>query len=560
MRYAIYGVNRVAKDFMYIFSELEVMCFFEESGGTVFLGRQVYPIKDLDISSKEWDKIIICDFDKTSKKNVLEQMGLQYGENFIYEEDLFQELDEVQLNPHKKRIAVWGTGRRSEEFLKWNRCYSIDFYIDTYKKQENFYDVPVRMPSEIQNWKEIFVIIAVAKNEEIEEKLKAEGLEEYTDFCSSRKIMWIPSELLRETIFDKSYYNFKCETMLNHVELGLGGGINCCCTTFVDIAIGNIREQRFSEVWQGAIHKILCLSAQNRTYSFCKKDICPLFIGKEASTSEVIDERYYPMREAPNTVLLGFDDTCNLKCATCRRELYIAKGTEADKMQGYAQIAEDVLLQNCDFLILAGNGEVFASPAYRKICMSGQMERIKQVRLLSNGTLFNPQNWNSMKRGKSTKVMLTVSIDAATKETYAKIRCRGNFEQLQKNMLFASGLRKSGELSYLRFNFVVQKENYQEMIPFVKWGIELGVDEIFFTKILNWGTYTAEEFKDVSMMEEDGVTPKKELERVLNDSVMDNPIVDMGTIRHSNRRIVDISSVENYYMWELERKVPNLFV
>ena len=31
MKYAIYGVNRVAKDFLYIFSELQIVCFFDES-------------------------------------------------------------------------------------------------------------------------------------------------------------------------------------------------------------------------------------------------------------------------------------------------------------------------------------------------------------------------------------------------------------------------------------------------------------------------------------------------------------------------------------------------
>ena len=50
----------------------------------------------------------------------------------------------------------------------------------------------------------------------------------------------------------------------------------------------------------------------------------------------------------------------------------------------------------------------------------------------------------------------------------------------------------------MRFNFVVQKMNYKEMPDFVKWGLELDVDEVFFTKILNWGTYTDEEFKELS--------------------------------------------------------------
>ena len=125
-------------------------------------------------------------------------------------------------------------------------------------------------------------------------------------------------------------------------------------------------------------------------------------------------------------------------------------------------------------------------------------------------------------------------------------------------MAFAGKLRQMGELSYFRMNFVVQKRNYQEMIDFVKWGLEIGADEVFFTKILNWGTYSEEEFKEISMMEEDGVTPKAELKQILDDPIMKNKIVDLGTIQYAHTTVDDVN-VGNYYVWELERKVEGLF-
>lgn len=155
--------------------------------------------------------------------------------------------------------------------------------------------------------------------------------------------------------------------------------------------------------------------------------------------------------------------------------------------------------------------------------------------------------------------MLTVSVDAATKETYERIRRNGNFDVLQKNMEFAADLRRKGELSYFRMNFVVQRENYREMIPFVQWGERLNVDEVFFTKILNWGTYTPEEFSQVSMMESDGITPKPELKDVIESPEMKSSIVDLGTIQYAHK-IDDISVVENYYMWELEKRGGKLFI
>ncbi len=85
------------------------------------------------------------------------------------------------------------------------------------------------------------------------------------------------------------------------------------------------------------------------------------------------------------------------------------------------------------------------------------------------------------------------------------------------------------------------------------------MEEIYFTKILNWGTYTDEESRNISMMKEDGMTPKPELQRILDGSIMKNQIVDMGTIRYNHRQAAEIDKVENYYMWELERKVSDLF-
>lgn len=308
------------------------------------------------------------------------------------------------------------------------------------------------------------------------------------------------------------------------------------------------------------MHKILCLSTQNRTYTFCKRDMCPYFINRVSrSVAEKEDWEYKKMESRPEVLAIGYDKTCNLRCETCRKELHIAGAQEAAVAYAVGELVKKELLPGCRFFILAGNGEVFASMAYAEAYESKESEKIPYIRILSNGTLFNPANWKRFKQGKSGKIMVTFSIDAARKATYEDIRRGGNFDVIRKNMAFAAELKKRGELAYFRMNFVVQKKNYQEMPEFVKWGEELGADEVFFTKILNWGTFTDEEFREVSMMREDGITPKPELEEVLQNSIMKHRIVDLGTIRYSHEA-VEGNEFYNYYMWELERKVPGLFL
>ena len=564
MKYIIYGINRIAKDFLYIFDELDILYLTDddaEQGKTIWGGRPVRKLEDA-LTDTSYDRIIICDFEKAEKEKKLQDKGLVYGQDYVYEEDFFAELDDISIPDGKqmenRKVAVWGTGNMCRLLLKKNLPWKIEAFIDSYKTQDSFMGQPVLSPDEITDWRQYYIIIAVEADREIRNMLCAQGLNEHLDFMGYKEMLALPSILLRQTLFDRSYYDLKCSTMCNHLEILADGATRSCCTTFVSQGLDNIFEKDVDELWHSKLHKILCLSTENRTFSFCDKSMCPLFVAKKPEETAGLDEEpYQEIAPFPETVSLGYDSSCNLSCITCRKGLHYAKGEELESVN---RITDKVLtdyLPHCKFLIMAGSGEVFASPAYRKVYESEKCDP-QYIRLLSNGTLFTPANWERFIKGKKAKIMLTVSVDAATKETYGKIRQGGNFDMLKKNMEFASRLRKDGSLCYFRMNFVVQKENYKEMIPFVEWGLELGVDEVFFTKILNWGTYTPEEFSGISMMEQDGVTPKPELKEVLTHPVMSSHIVDMGTIQCAHK-IDEIDIVENYYMWELEKRGGKIF-
>lgn len=556
MKYIIYGANRVAKDFLYIFDQLNIVCVVDDEWDKDCF--ESYPVLKEDYFRKKAadEQIIVCDFTKEAKRLRLDKAGLIYGVDYLYEEDFFHQLDTLHI-PKERKQVMWGTGAVAKWFHEQYENDCFEFYIDSYTCEESFCGREIKRPEDIQNWKELFVVIGVEKDREIKEKLRELGLKEYVDFVGYQSITGRPSELLKKTIFDQSYYDLQCNTMLNHLEILRNGDTRCCCTTFVRQNLDNIFEKDLRDLWHSNLHKVMCLSTENKTFSFCDKSMCPLFVAKENKARREWNEPYHMITDKPETLVLGYDSSCNLSCSTCRKGLHFAQGAEQEMVNRVTKKVQEEYLPNCGFLILAGDGEVFASPDYRKIYEASNCNP-KYIRLLSNGTLFTPANWETFIRGKTGKIMLTVSVDAATKETYEHIRRNGNFDILQKNMEFAADLRRKGELSYFRMNFVVQRENYQEMIPFVQWGERLNADEVFFTKILNWGTYTSEEFSQVSMMESDGITPKLELKEVLADPVMKSPIVDLGTIQYAHK-IDDTDIVENYYMWELEKRGGKLF-
>lgn len=556
MRYIIYGTNRVAKDFLYMFEHLEITCLIDdEYEGQTFLGYSVVRPKEL-IEKRNEEQIILCDFDKAGKEKKLLEMGLVYGKDYLYEEDFFSQLDSFVIPPERK-IAIWGTGRIAGQFCNEHPEYVPEIFIDSYPKGSTYRDKNVVMPKDIDNWNSWFVIICVAKDGEIRERLAESGLKENKDYVSYQKLTGISSELLKKTIFDRAHYDLECHTMLNHLEIFHGGNTRCCCTTFVGQNLDNMMDYDVDEMWKSNLHKVLCLSTENRTFTFCDKTMCPLFVGKRKEEVCCTERDYKKMTDYPETVALGYDATCNLSCVTCRQAPYIAQGREREKLSEISKKVKENYLKQCRFLILAGDGEVLLSPAYKEIYLDKNCNPA-YIRLLSNGLLFNKKNWEQFVDGKNGKVMLTVSVDAASKDTYEKIRRNGNFDILAKNMKYAAELRQKGELSYFRMNFVVQRENYREMPLFVEWGEALGVDEVFFTKILNWGTYSDEEFRLISMMEADGITPKRELREVMELPVMRSPIVDMGTIQYGHK-VDETGVVENYYMWELEKRGGKIF-
>lgn len=561
MNYAIYGVNRVAKDFMYIFDELNIVCFFsDEDDRKKWIDIPIYKIDDIPNKSQYYDKIIICDFEKEIKRKKLEHMGLVYGRNFFYEEDLFVTLDRYQLNPLNKKIIAWGAGRRAEKLAAFYGLSDVEYFVDSREQGENWKNSgkKIFLPDQIDRWSEYFIVITVAQSDDIINFLKDQGLRHYEDYCTLGELLTQPSWMLKKTIFDKHCYNVECQTIFNHVELNQIGELQCCCVPFVIGRIGNIEDDSIQNIWTGIIHKIMCLAINNRTYSFCNSNMCPVFIGRRNDAKLELQEKYIEMETHPRNLLVNFEDSCNLKCESCRNEVKIAKGKEYEKNMRYANILVKDVLPYTEFITMAGTGEVFVGKGYKRMYTSSAMDNIKWIRLLTNGTLFNEQNWKKFSYNKKGKIILTVSIDAATKETYERLRRNGNFDVLKQNMEFASKLRKKGDLSYFRMNFVVQKKNYLEMPLFVQWGKELEVDEVFFTKILNYGTYGQDEFAEISMMESDEMTPKKELIEILNLPIMKDKIVDLGTIRYSHKPI-GLDYIENYYKWELERKVPDLF-
>ena len=122
---------------------------------------------------------------------------------------------------------------------------------------------------------------------------------------------------------------------------------------------------------------------------------------------------------------------------------------------------------------------------------------MESIHIHTNGILWTEQLWNRMNGIHPFVKSCEISIDAATKNTYEnEVRIGGDWEVLMKQLKFIVNIPT---INHFSFSFVVQDKNYKEMYDFYKLITDL-TDEInksisiFFNHIVNWGTYTEEEF------------------------------------------------------------------
>jgi MoaA/NifB/PqqE/SkfB family radical SAM enzyme len=105
----------------------------------------------------------------------------------------------------------------------------------------------------------------------------------------------------------------------------------------------------------------------------------------------------------------------------------------------------------------------------------------------TNGLLLKQMYNRTKKIWKRTK-KIGVSIDGATKETYERLRLGGSYDKILENLTFLKEKKKEHNFK-LYLHFVVQKDNYHEMIKIIELAEKYDVDSVCLNKIEDWNTY-----------------------------------------------------------------------
>jgi hypothetical protein len=281
-----------------------------------------------------------------------------------------------------------------------------------------------------------------------------------------------------------------------------GDAFACCCPGWVPFAIGNVFTAPTADaVWNSEAAAEIRRSVLDGDFRYCSRTLCSYIAAQKLPRKDditdptlrgYIDQRKTVLDDMPKMVQLNHDPTCNLACPSCRTEIIAAKAEEQDT---YARAAERVILPLLKRLhgqsYISGGGEAFASKHYRSILAALNRDDYPglNLHLISNGLLITPQRWKEYPQLPEMIDVLSVSIDAARPGTYERLRRPGKWPLLMANLEVMAEMRRSRTIRRFQFNFVVQEDNYREIPEFVALGKRLGVDNIWFQRLTNYGAF-----------------------------------------------------------------------
>jgi sulfatase maturation enzyme AslB (radical SAM superfamily) len=319
-------------------------------------------------------------------------------------------------------------------------------------------------------------------------------------------VIW-PIKLDTENIFPAQKLKGKyCLSPFIQVSIGRTGLVGICgCNRWQPTSIGNIFDHTLTELLAGYAAQEIRQSIIDGTFIYCHPERCGILRTNQLNDYETLptDVKWAVEDSSrfltPRHIVLAMDATCNLSCPSCRQN--IIKNSEDDREK---QKQMSLILKNNIFgipterpieLTLDTSGDIFASPLMLDFLNNISSQDFPNLRLdiLSNG-LMAEQRWHRMGDMQNHVKQITISYDAARADTYEQLRRGGRWTDLLQAM---SWLKQKKKQNGMKFNarMVVQRANYKEMKEFYDLSKSFDCDDIQFQRLLNWGTFTDQEFE-----------------------------------------------------------------
>ena len=303
-------------------------------------------------------------------------------------------------------------------------------------------------------------------------------------------------------MIDKKEYI--CSAPFNYTEVFDDRQYLCCPSWLpVDVWDGkSIKSSFFSDKAKEVRESII-----DGSYKYCDEKQCPYLSGlknDKFDTKFVKKDKksieFFRNKNDIQTVNFCFDRSCNFQCPSCRSELINYYGKDRKQVEEKLDEITNEISSTVKRLYLTGTADPFYSKSFREFLEtldSKKFTKLESIHLHTNGSLWNKTMWERLKAIHPYVNSCEISIDAGTKETYeTKTRIGGKWDVLLENLEFITTI---DTIKLFSFSFVVQDSNFREMKQFYDMITNYMKDnkskfDVFYNSIVNWGTYTEEEY------------------------------------------------------------------
>jgi radical SAM protein with 4Fe4S-binding SPASM domain len=192
------------------------------------------------------------------------------------------------------------------------------------------------------------------------------------------------------------------------------------------------------------------------------------------------------MRSRPINVEIELTNRCNLACIQCLRSRglkpYALGDMEYEKFRR--------ILDQFPYLVtlgLNGFGEALLHDGFFEMVAHARKKRPwAKIGIYSNGMLLDDHRVERLVGSGVTEI--DVSIDAATDETYRRVRRGGRLPLVHGGIRRLVAARRAAKATLPRIgvNYVLLNDNEGELVPFVEQAADLGVD---FINCITYATY-----------------------------------------------------------------------
>jgi wyosine [tRNA(Phe)-imidazoG37] synthetase (radical SAM superfamily) len=296
---------------------------------------------------------------------------------------------------------------------------------------------------------------------------------------------------------EKNFVGQYCLSPFIQIEVTVEGHVRLCgCSGWMPTVIGNLFEQSLEDMLSSELATDIRRSIITGSYKYCNEQSCGLIVNGSLNTQDTLPPNVKALMQdpakfdMPYEISLAGDIVCNLSCPSCRNRVIAADETQRAQQQHLANQLKQNLFGRPSTapicLNLSNSGEVFASHMLLEFLQSIPVDDFTNltVKLQTNGLLL-PTHWHKLGKLQKRVVSISVSIDAASAETYEVLRRGGTWPKL---LTALDTIRNIKQQQPLEFNtrMVVQQRNYQEVLDFYNLSQQYDVDRVEYIRIGNW--------------------------------------------------------------------------